>query len=827
MQQHRRFGGAVVALWCVLLMLPAQSKDMALILSGGGSRGLAQIGVIKAFEEHSIQPDLVVGTSMGAVVAGLYAAGLSADSIHTLVKAIDWNDVFSNTAQRNRLFVSQKTESGNHLLELRFGEDLRPMLPRSISYGQKFYNHLVPYLAPAQYHAAGDFDSLPIPLRIVATDIVSGRAFVFSQGNLARAIRASSGIPLAFSPVNQGKMLLMDGGIVANLPVEPAVAGRYRYIVAVDVTSPLWGKTELDNPVRLIDQLVSIGINRRKAGERRQADCIIAPDLAGVTNTDFTGIDTLVERGYRAALAKIPQIAKRAPQRSRPRHSPGRSADANNDLNVQPPVIWVGGESRAKSMGDSLFAEFRQHHEGPMRLRHVDSLLDPIRESYPFCATRPREKNDSRVSVTVNPGLVASVEVAGNTRTRDRLLASASGIDRGDILEEGRLGEAVSSLYSTGLFNTVNADMDTMNRVRITVEEKEYLRTRLGLRFDEFHLGEGFIQPAYENLFGVGVCALLHLQYGLRREKYALELETNQIITPKWANNLRVQIYVSRERIVRDSIEVTDTADILHYEERSLRKAGVLGLVGTQVGRVAMLHVGAKLERFRFSRTEGSVFDEGLGTFREGMRYLMVGLTIDDLDRYPFPRRGQRHFIRIGGASDAIGGTENFLKIDGSMGYYATFGKRHTVIPQTRLAWASSPLPAVEKVYLGGALAEERYREMGVYNHVPFFGLKPRSLPGDVMAVLRLAYRLKLAKNLYFRLAADWGYTWPQEEFLWDEAFFSEWASKAPLGVGAGLAYNTPVGPIRLSWGRLLRAIAPYNKIGGDNLIYFSAGHDF
>jgi outer membrane translocation and assembly module TamA len=274
-------------------------------------------------------------------------------------------------------------------------------------------------------------------------------------------------------------------------------------------------------------------------------------------------------------------------------------------------------------------------------------------------------------------------------------------------------------------------------------------------------------------------------------------------------------------------VEVTDSADILHYDERSLRKAGVLGLAGVQVGHVAMLHVGAKIERFRFSRTEGSVFDEGLGTFRDGMRYLMVGLIIDDLDRHPFPRQGQRHFVRVGGASDVIGGTENFLKLDGSLGYYATLGNRHTLIPQTRLAWSSSPLPATEKTYLGGALAEEHYREMDVYNHVPFLGLRPRSLPGDVMAVLHLAYRLQLVERLFLNVAVDWGYAWPEEEFRWDGEFLSECISRAPLGVGAGVAYNTPVGPIRLSWGRLLRKLAPYNKIGGENLIYFSAGHNF
>ena len=126
------------------------------MLSGGGSRGLAQIGTLKALEKGGIRPDLIVGTSMGAIIGGLYAAGYCADSIEKFALSFNWDGIFTNSSPRKELFISQKEKKGNYLFEIRFDNNLRPILPHSISEGQIFYNDLVPRLAAAQYRAAMD-----------------------------------------------------------------------------------------------------------------------------------------------------------------------------------------------------------------------------------------------------------------------------------------------------------------------------------------------------------------------------------------------------------------------------------------------------------------------------------------------------------------------------------------------------------------------------------------------------------------------------------------------------------------------------------------------
>ncbi len=424
---------------------------------------------------------------MGAIIGSLYAAGYSPDSILQIARSIDWNDVIANTAQRKNLFVSQKVEPVNYLFELRLSDRLEPLPPSSISHGQVFFDLLAPLLAPAQFRAHGQFDSLPIPLRIVATDILSGRRAIFTQGNIAAAIRASCGVPLAFSPVRRDSMLLMDGGLSANIPVDVAAQERSRIIVAVDVTSPLWRMNDLENPVRLMDQVVAIGMKRQQETQKSKADLMIVPKLDGYYNTDFSKIDTIVRIGYESMRQNLDSLSR---------------------------LLAVHDTAAARA------------GKGP-RLR--------------------------RAGTWTAPGTIRDIRVSGNDKTSAQLIETIAGLHSGETLSPLLLHDAISAVYATNLFDNVNIDMDTSRTVRIMVDEKNYWRIRMGLRYDEFYLGEGFIEPAYENLFGRDICVSLHLQYGLRRERYALEFNENHPLSQNFANFAKLQFYSSSEQIVSDT----------------------------------------------------------------------------------------------------------------------------------------------------------------------------------------------------------------------------------------------------------------------------------
>jgi predicted acylesterase/phospholipase RssA len=767
----RRIAG-IALLACLVSVHAGATRPIALVLSGGGARGLTQIGVLKALDEAGIRPALIVATSMGAIIGSLYAAGCSPDTIASIARSVDWEGIFYNSSGRKLQYVSRKDESVDFLFELRFDRFLNIVWPNSLSYGQAFYDFLAPKLAFAQFQASGSFDRLKIPLRIVATDVVSGKRVVFSKGNIATAIRASCGIPLVFSPVSSGAALLMDGGMSANIPVEAAVEEHPEYfMVAVDVTSAPWTKNDLSNPVRLVDQIVAIGIRKQKELEKKIANLVIAPPLAAFRNTDFNKIDSFISIGYAATSPFIGQL---------------RSIGAHSDsAEAVPPKTPAADVPRL--------------------------------------------------------GTIRRIVVEGNGTTSTRYILSNLPLAVGDTLKERSLSRAISSLYATDLFKNVNIELDSSRSLRIIVEEKDFWRMRMGLRYDEFHRGEGYLQPAYTNLLGSGISAVLHLQYGLRREKYAFELLGNNTSSSMIAQKLQFQAYISKE-IIRKEKEVRDTSDtsgILFkksIDEEGLGKAGLMVLAGTEIGKFALIDGGIKIERFRRTVSEQSVFKDPFTYFEQGVPYLMMRGIVDNLDKFPFPKKGQKHYFSIGGIHDVIGGTKSFLKIESSSSLYYTLAGIHTFSPQVQLMWATDSLPDAEKAYVGGAMPEEKYREIGIYNYISFFGLTPRALPGDIAFILHGNYRLMLRHALYFTCSIDWGYAWNwNRQWAWDtkskataHSILKEFFDFAPVGLGLGIAYESIVGPIRFSWGRLFRNRFPAEKnILSENQLYLSVGHDF
>jgi outer membrane protein assembly factor BamA len=459
----------------------------------------------------------------------------------------------------------------------------------------------------------------------------------------------------------------------------------------------------------------------------------------------------------------------------------------------------------------------------------------------PFAQSFFSPARDSGTHITVDPGIVAGIRIDGNTKTSTALISRASGIHKGAILTQNLITKAIDALYSTDLFYNVNITFDRSHILHITVKEKEYWSARLGLRFDEYYSVEGYVEPAYENLFGAGISAVFHLQYGQMREKYAFELHTNTLFSRNWANNIGIQNYISRESVI-DRKEYPDTlpdstiVTKIDYDEVSLRKIGILAKLGLQIGRVSMIDGCIRFERFDISQSATSALQDPLGvSFHKGVRHLVVRFMVDDLDRFPFPSKGQKYYVSVGGAGAIIGGTEAFFHIRASLCHYFTLSGRHTISPQIMFAWADQSLPPVEKMYIGGALPEEKYRDIGVYNYIPFIGLRPRSIAGDIFALLHCSYRFSITRKLFLSAIADLGYAWNRNNTLNEPAFGFNWKTarvffdRAPLGIGLSLAYETIIGPVKLSWGRVVRGsefLKNFN-VKEENRFYFSAGHDF
>lgn len=277
---------------------------IGLVLSGGGAKGFAHIGVIEELERRHIPVDAISGTSMGAVVGSMYAIGNDAGQIKALASSIDWVTVFSDSQERRELSFRRKREVRDILLNARLGVvDGKPALPKGVMGGQRLFATVQEILAP--WRATENFDKLPIPFRAVAANIVTGDAVVMGSGNLSTAVFASMSIPSGFPPVKREGLLLVDGMIADNLPVDVARAMGVDVVIVVDVGEPPRASPDkINNVVDVFAQMQSLlgweSIRRQRASIAGR-DVLIDPDINGLSVTGFNNYQLGIERGREAA----------------------------------------------------------------------------------------------------------------------------------------------------------------------------------------------------------------------------------------------------------------------------------------------------------------------------------------------------------------------------------------------------------------------------------------------------------------------------------------------------------------------------------------------
>ncbi|MEE8525925.1 MAG: patatin-like phospholipase family protein [Thermoanaerobaculia bacterium] len=280
----------------------AARPKIGLALSGGGAKGLAHIGVLRVLEEQNVPVDYVAGTSMGAIVGGLYALGMNADEIEATVRSIDWNDIMEDKPARRDLSFRRKSDDLRYLADLELGlKKGKIRFPGGLRTGQKLMFTLQSLTLPAA--GVSDFDDLPIPFRCVATDIATGDMVVLGEGDLAYAIRASMAIPGVFSPVELGGKLLVDGAAANNIPVDVVKAMGADVVIAVDISAQLATREELDSFLGILGQARAMQNRKNMEPRLAMADLVITPEVTMFKVLGFADADEIIARGDEKARA--------------------------------------------------------------------------------------------------------------------------------------------------------------------------------------------------------------------------------------------------------------------------------------------------------------------------------------------------------------------------------------------------------------------------------------------------------------------------------------------------------------------------------------------
>ena len=750
----------------------AYRPTVALVLSGGGAKGAAHVGVLKCLEETGIPVDLVMGTSMGGLVGGIYALGYDADHLERIIRAIDWDKALSDKVPRaylsySRIKYKEKYalsfpfyySSTDYLHRMRTGDDayipegvgeihlgagesdatglvkdnLIGSLPSGMVFGQNVGN-LFSSLTVG-YQDECDFYDLPIPFLCVAADLVTGNAKVWTEGKLNTALRSTMSIPGLFAPVRTGGMVLVDGGVRNNYPTDLAQRLGADIIIGVDLSQGFRKYTQINNLGGIIDAGIDmLGRNSYEAN-KSIPDISIHPDLEGygMMSFDAESIDTLIVRGYQAA----------------------RSQQAALDS-----VKSLLGDAVARLNG------------------------------------RPAE------DLQEGSVQVSGVEITGVSDEESLYLMKKLEIRAGDRLGGAEIEDAVATIYGTNAFDFVNYELlgaSEPYRLHFNCKKGPINQLGVGARFDTeeivsvlVNLGVGIhrlqgasfdftgkigINPSANAVFsyvttgGTSVCALAGIRY---TDKNMISIGDNRFRIN--FTDIRQELFLSNLKWSKFYVKLGGRND--YYSISSMMAEQAAGDYDSRI-----------------------LDNDYLSAFLDA--------RAESLDNGYLPTRGSS--VGISGAW-IFGGRPHRVDAFQVVSFDAkkvVGSDRFAFIPSLNLRFLlgeNIPVPYTNTI---GGLMAGRYLEQ----QIPFVGISNAMAMDNLLGVARTDFRFRLMKNNYLTAIANYAVTTDDLESIYVPGHYRD-----ALGVGVQYTYNSIVGPmlVNLHWSGLSHGVGAYISVGFD-----------
>jgi NTE family protein len=845
--------------------------QVGLALSGGGARGLAQIGILKVLEREKIPIDFIAGTSMGGILGGLYAAGYSAEELERITKDIDWNDLLTDTPPRLSLLLSQREEKEGSLFQFRL-DGLKPYIPTALTSGQKLTNLFTNLTMRANLTSKWfqkpylSFDNLKVPFRAVTTDLVTGERVVLDSGDLAQALKATMVIPLAFSPVELGDRLLVDGGLVDPIPVDVTKEMGADVVIAVNTVSSLLPADKIKTPLDVANQATSIMSLRRQKEELAKADLVITPDLSEFSSMDFDQTTDLIALGEAAAENLIFEIKKAISQ------------NKSQSLNQNSPefeICELGFEGNQKIKTDFILELTNIRPESTVTLDRIKSNLEKIYACGYFADVYASLKNIGMEEyslcfyVSENPPLKDIIFSTGskfgqnNTIYPDSILYQRINFHPTEILNykllQQILDSTIASYHQDGysLAHVEEVDYDSVSG-SLNVKINEGMISRIGLsgnrRTKNWMVLRNFPQKAGEpfnsrkvssgisNIYNTGLFEKVNFSTHPTDEGMVLKLKVKE----KKFNIIRVGAHYNDEYQTEGFLQFIDAnvfgvgnriSTHLQYGERKQ-----IYKLNFKADRIFKTYLTYKLNIF-YQRDRRKLFEDhqkvgdfsqqrfganfslgqhisrlGIisvetkaekvkiddGAFEEtyNIRSLIIRSLVDTFDKYPFPHEGKYHHLYIELAGDILGGDLVYRKAFTSLESYFPLHRRVNFHPKVAIGISDGTVPISEKFTLGGC------------NN--FFGLFVEELKGDKMFVGSLGLRFRFFHRLYWTLRYDMGEVWTKLESIK--------LKNLKHAFGSSLALKTPLGPLEFAYGVATNPTDPVDKW---DKFYFKFGFDF
>ena len=838
---------------------------VGLALSGGGARALVQLGVLQVLEEHQIPIDCIAGTSMGSVIGGLYAAGYSPGEIRKLIKNVRWDEIITDRAPRENLFLGQKRDRARHIIQLRFSS-FKPYIPAGLTPGQTVTNKLTEMIMHAPFGTETNFNLLRIPFRAVTTDLVSGQKVLLDHGNLADALCASLAFPLLFEPVQWDSMLLVDGGMTNNIPVEDTKSLGADVVIAIDATSNLRTRDHILLPWEIVDQATTIMQRLKNQSQREMADIYFRFDMPEFLSSDFMFADSLLELGRKAALERIDSIKKYLTAKDSSLSCENSSVE--NEVFIIDKIELKDIRSSTKIKVNKFIALDSLPGQ-QSDIKSVTKLLHRIYSMGYFSDVSLKIIGDSvrkKISLKFNENpVIDTVLVSGNSIFPDSVIQACFATIQGEVFNPDSLQKNILAVLKKYRKNgyalaRMNSSFQPENgRVVIQilegriaaleVEGNEITKEFVILR--EFPLGVGDVfnyekvKTGLQNIYSTGLFNTVRLAYTEDGQYPRLYIKVNE----KKFNLVRIGSRYENERKGRGFIEFVnenfigignllafhvqggDRDQLINGYFRADRIFKTYLTSEFNIYYKLQNHFSYKMNRKKGEYEEsraGFDFSFGqqisrLGTVSVEGRYnsinykdlwgtndftghlyltnLALSSVIDTRDEYPFPKNGKYYQFFYEVSSATL--------LTSEISYFKIFTSMENFTTyfkyhtiHPKLLWGTSDLTTPPS------------EQFFLGGETSFLGLRERQLHGRHLMLTSLEYRFQCPCRIPFRtflhLNAQLAGIWDKEEDIRPKDFL--------FGIGVKLSMNTPVGPFSFAYGRTREYRERY---------YFSAGFDF
>ena len=832
--------------------------EIGLALSGGGARGLSAIGIIKAFEEKNIKIVGITGTSIGGVVGSLYACGYSPDQMDSIISHLNFSELFSNRPNRTTMLLTQRVARERHLLAIRF-DGFRPQIPYGLTTGQELSAIISRLTSKQVYLAGGNFEKLQVPFRTVCTDIVSGEKILLNHGSMADAIRATIAFPLAFTGVEQGERLLMDGGMVTPVPVADLIdlVPPQTFIVAINSTSPLADREHLNTPVDIATQVTTIMTQDRLDAQLALADHVLTPEIGEAALTDIDHASKFVAEGYLIGLKEADIIIEKI-----------RSSEADSQFmvaTVEPASILIDHETtimavmmlserladrstglrQIKSFGRSICRELDLHS-----LRFDFTKIDSLTGLVNILLSTTEKPNRAELALILsgNKSISDSTLIEAFRSENERLspLEIKAGLNRILSIYHDQ-GFDLARVVRTDLnfeSKTLTFEIDEGIIARIDVQENKITKDWLLLSYLPMKVGEPWklakAAEGIDNIYGSDLFDRVTLDLTPSDSGAIVTIDVEE----KKYTQVRLgwhwhDLYQSEEfvELLNDNLFGTGTEYLLHTALGYDRQSYYFQL---RANRIFSTYFTGRT-RLYFNRIERSIYNNNLslvgvrderrwgaslkigrhysrlGTLsaelvleeleyrdsrtdikrRFGLRTLVLESVVETFDRSTFPESGKKHLFQLSFYGESSAGELTvFSRYYNSIESYFPLGRDVNYHPKVVLGFSRTGLPASEKFFLGGMKSFSGYHE--------------HQLTGDKIFAFNQELRFRLPWRFYLTGRYDVGDVYQSA----DEVKLSD----LKHGWGGSIAFDSPVGPFEFGYGKAK---------DGPELYYFYAGFEF